>query len=58
MDSISNHVGETLAHSAISGGTALTVLAPDHTTQILSVLVQVLALVMLFFKSKNNQTNN
>jgi hypothetical protein len=57
MDSISNNIGETLGHSAITGGTALAVVGTDHTTAILSVVVQVLALIMLFFKNKNNQTN-
>ena len=42
----------TVAHSAITAGTTAVVLAPDHTTQILSVVVQVIALIMLLFKRK------
>ena len=45
----------TIAHSAITAGTTAVVLAPDHTTQILSVVVQVIALIMLLFKSKKAQ---
>ena len=42
----------TVAHSAISAGTTAVVLAPDQTTQILSVVVQVIALITLLFKHK------
>ena len=42
----------TIAHSAITAGTTAVVLAPDHTTQILSVVIQVIALITLLFKHK------
>lgn len=45
----------TVAHSAIAAGTTAVAIAPDHTTQILSVVVQVIALIMLLFKRKQAQ---
>lgn len=44
----------TVLSSVIAGGTATVLASPDHTTQILSVVVQVLSLVILWLKSKKS----
>lgn len=42
----------TIAHSVITGGAGVAIVAPDHTAQICSVLVQVIALVMLLIRGR------
>jgi hypothetical protein len=41
-----------IANSVIAGGTAAVLASPDHTTQILSVIIQILSVVVLFFRQK------
>lgn len=42
----------TVVQTAIGTGTAVTLTAPDHTTQIVSVLVQVIALIGWWLRSR------
>lgn len=42
----------TIGQAVITGGTGVVLTAPDHTTQILAVVVQIISLVMLFIKGR------
>ena len=47
----------TVLHGAIAGGTGLVLSQPDHTTQIISLVTQVIALVLLIFKSRKTKNS-
>jgi len=42
----------TILKSMIPAGTGVALATPDHTTQILAVIVQVLSLVLVFFRER------
>ena len=56
MLSNGNQTLETLGTSVISAGTGVTLVTPDHTTQIISVVIQILTVVMLWLKSKKGNS--
>jgi hypothetical protein len=42
----------TIIKQIIPAGTGVALAAPDHTTQILAVVVQIISLVIMFLKEK------
>jgi predicted NBD/HSP70 family sugar kinase len=48
----------TVLHGAVLGGTGTVLAQPDHTTQIIAVIGQILALVLLFFRPKMQKQTN
>lgn len=51
------HVTDSIAQATIATGTGLVVTQQDHTTQIISVLVQIIALVGWFLKSRKTKNS-
>lgn len=47
----------TIVQSAIASGTAVTLTQPDHTTQIISVIVQIVALVGWWLRSRKTKNS-
>lgn len=41
-----------IAQSVVTGGTATVLASPDHTTQILSIVLQILGVLALIFRKK------
>jgi hypothetical protein len=47
------------SHSIITAGTVLNTVSDDHTTQLISLVTQVIALfILIFSKKKGNNANN
>ena len=42
----------TLAHAVVTGAGATIIANPDHTTQIIAIIGQLVALAILFFQKK------
>ena len=40
----------TVLHTVIAGGTGMQLAQPDQTTNIITAIVQILSIVLLFFK--------
>lgn len=43
----------TVLHTVIAGGTGMQLAQPDQTTNIITAIVQILSIVLLFFKNKS-----
>ncbi|QZK98176.1 hypothetical protein [Flavobacterium psychrophilum] len=47
----------TVLHGTVATGTGVVLSQPDHTTQIIAIVGQILALVLLFFRPKSKANN-
>lgn len=49
---------EQVGNSVISAGTGVTLVAQDHTTQIISVVIQLLTIWMMYIKNKSTNSQS
>ncbi|ELY2018488.1 hypothetical protein SL053_002416 [Flavobacterium psychrophilum] len=47
----------TVLHGTVATGTGVVLSQPDHTTQIIAIVGQLLALALLFFRPKSKANN-
>lgn len=47
----------TMGHSSVAIGTGIGLATPDHTTQICSIVMQVISLLILWLNSRKKQEN-
>jgi hypothetical protein len=48
-----NDTINTVAHGSIAGGTIVSLATPDHTTQFIALAVQLISLLIVVFKPRN-----
>ena len=52
MYNVANDSISTLGQTSIGLGTGVALATPDHTTQIVSVVIQILGLVLVFLRGR------
>ncbi len=52
-----NDTIHNIAHTTIGAGTVVSLTTPDHTTQWVTLAVQLISLLIVIFKPRNQQNN-